>query len=417
MKKIQNKNSNASLLTGSSGRANACRRITEKINACRRMTMSGAESGRSMVEMLGTLAIIGVLSIGGIAGYSYGMDKYRANQTINDVMLMGVDIITQTSRGVVPNLSEWGTKTSQNYDFTVVRNPDDATQYGIQITGVPSRICKIVGDGLKSTVAVYVGNTNYKPNDTADPCDSSDKNTMEFYFGSINSVGMIGTECKIDSDCGDNNYCDNGLCFKGEKPLQSYGGQVCTTTADCPGDSECVSWCDSYSGCHYNQRKSCTNNITGNAGLCINGDCIEGDVCTYDQYTCGSNKYCATTSSACSEKTTGQCIPIDFTRHTIQVNGKSETWYLSNTYMSARDAEVACRSMGKTTFPSNADFIDGSSWSERAVALMDLLNGTSGYFWTSETYEDKGGDRTCIYANPRNTPSLGSACEGIAVCK
>ena len=52
------------------------------------------ESGRSMVEMLGTLAIIGVLSIGGIAGYSYGMDKYKANQTINDVMLMGVDMIT-----------------------------------------------------------------------------------------------------------------------------------------------------------------------------------------------------------------------------------------------------------------------------------------------------------------------------------
>ena len=36
------------------------------------------QSGRSMVEMLETLAIIGVLSIGGIAGYSYGMDKYRA---------------------------------------------------------------------------------------------------------------------------------------------------------------------------------------------------------------------------------------------------------------------------------------------------------------------------------------------------
>ena len=28
------------------------------------------ESGRSMVEMLGVLAIIGVLSVGGIAGYT-----------------------------------------------------------------------------------------------------------------------------------------------------------------------------------------------------------------------------------------------------------------------------------------------------------------------------------------------------------
>ena len=37
------------------------------------------ESGRSMVEMLGVLAIIGVLSIGGIAGYTLSMNRYRAN--------------------------------------------------------------------------------------------------------------------------------------------------------------------------------------------------------------------------------------------------------------------------------------------------------------------------------------------------
>ena len=38
------------------------------------------ESGRSMVEMLGVLAIIGVLSVGGIAGYTMAMNKYRANE-------------------------------------------------------------------------------------------------------------------------------------------------------------------------------------------------------------------------------------------------------------------------------------------------------------------------------------------------
>ena len=38
-----------------------------------------SQSGRSMVEMLGVLAIIGVLSIGGIAGYTMAMNRYRAN--------------------------------------------------------------------------------------------------------------------------------------------------------------------------------------------------------------------------------------------------------------------------------------------------------------------------------------------------
>ncbi len=41
------------------------------------------ESGRSMVEMLGVLAIIGVLSIGGIAGYTTAMNRYRANEIID----------------------------------------------------------------------------------------------------------------------------------------------------------------------------------------------------------------------------------------------------------------------------------------------------------------------------------------------
>ena len=41
------------------------------------------ESGRSMVEMLGVLAIIGVLSIGGIAGYTMSMRRHRANQVLD----------------------------------------------------------------------------------------------------------------------------------------------------------------------------------------------------------------------------------------------------------------------------------------------------------------------------------------------
>ena len=38
------------------------------------------QSGRSMVEMLGVLAIIGVLSVGAISGYSKAMTKYKLNK-------------------------------------------------------------------------------------------------------------------------------------------------------------------------------------------------------------------------------------------------------------------------------------------------------------------------------------------------
>ncbi len=47
--------------------------------------MRNNENGRSMIEMLGVLAIIGVLSVGGIAGYSKAMSKYRVNKTIDQI--------------------------------------------------------------------------------------------------------------------------------------------------------------------------------------------------------------------------------------------------------------------------------------------------------------------------------------------
>ncbi len=50
------------------------------------------ENGRSMIEMLGVLAIIGVLSVGGIAGYSKAMQKYRINKAIEQITLMSQNI-------------------------------------------------------------------------------------------------------------------------------------------------------------------------------------------------------------------------------------------------------------------------------------------------------------------------------------
>lgn len=53
------------------------------------------ESGRSMVEMLGVLAIIGVLSIGGIAGYTMAMNRYRANEALQAASLVAIEAIAQ----------------------------------------------------------------------------------------------------------------------------------------------------------------------------------------------------------------------------------------------------------------------------------------------------------------------------------
>lgn len=56
--------------------------------------MKELQNGRSMIEMLGVLAIIGVLSIGGLAGYTMAMNRHRANQVLDYVSRCAV--IAQT---------------------------------------------------------------------------------------------------------------------------------------------------------------------------------------------------------------------------------------------------------------------------------------------------------------------------------
>ena len=66
--------------------------------------------GRSMVEMLGVLAIIGVLSVGAIAGYSKAMMKYKLNKqteqigSILDYVNMHFDDLKRSKTDTVGNL-------------------------------------------------------------------------------------------------------------------------------------------------------------------------------------------------------------------------------------------------------------------------------------------------------------------------
>ena len=54
---------------------------------------NATQCGRSMIEMLGVLAIIGVLSVGGIAGYSKAMEKYKLNKVMSEYSMLVYGIL------------------------------------------------------------------------------------------------------------------------------------------------------------------------------------------------------------------------------------------------------------------------------------------------------------------------------------
>ena len=52
------------------------------------------QKGRSMVEMLGVLAIIGVLSVGGISGYSKAMGKFKMTKAQDQMSMVLMNVRT-----------------------------------------------------------------------------------------------------------------------------------------------------------------------------------------------------------------------------------------------------------------------------------------------------------------------------------
>ena len=126
------------------------------------------ESGRSMVEMLGVLAIIGVLSIGGIAGYTMAMNRYRANELLDTAAKVAVVAMTKNG-GVGDNA--------------------DMSDLGMDAKSVPCTT--VVGDIKSDKNGLVTINSS--------GCDDAVASVMKTIAGGkVNGASCTKTDCKID---------------------------------------------------------------------------------------------------------------------------------------------------------------------------------------------------------------------------
>ena len=119
------------------------------------------ESGRSMVEMLGVLAIIGVLSIGGIAGYTMAMNRYRANEVIDAASKMAV--IAMTKQGAPWTVSHADIGLADDgiagTDCVVkVESEDDAKIGSVTLTGTK---CTKAGSDVLTAITSIAGSSKF----------------------------------------------------------------------------------------------------------------------------------------------------------------------------------------------------------------------------------------------------------------
>ncbi len=227
------------------------------------------EGGRSMVEMLGTLAIMGVLAIGGVAGYRSMVDKSIANDIVDGVMKRAVVASQQRILGHDIDLREFtSAKIKDEYIVTPVqRYNNSASYFALDVALVPQDICdKVIDNKPRQVVAVLVNNK------AVEECPAEDA-TITFAFANTFNmdetvVPAEETRCQTNDDCKDDSakpvcgtygYCEP--CPSGTKwnetkceidcgPDKILDGNtcVCAPINGCLGQDEdtckCTGGCD-----------------------------------------------------------------------------------------------------------------------------------------------------------------------------
>lgn len=187
------------------------------------------EQGRSLVELLGVLAVIGVLTIGGIAGYNIAMTLYRANELLNGVNLLKKDLVLQlldgrphqklTSTYNITHISGFPVSLFENTNGEVL----------IEVDNIPSIVCKKVLHGKDSDQRIFVA--ELKENDyfegvwasssNVSECDNHANISMLFTLHdkmlTDMGIGVSAATCVTSLDCtGSNSVCVEGACVSGD---------------------------------------------------------------------------------------------------------------------------------------------------------------------------------------------------------
>ena len=219
------------------------------------------ETGRSMVEMLGVLAVIGVLSVGGIMGYKYGMMKYRVNETVNELNMMantyGIQMQQMTEEQTMPTdgelLNEEGAITRMGYGYEVLGFDD---HFEITLFDIPTEICEQlqktgwampydiqVAEVTAETcgeIVYYINNdlSGFAPETNNSDEDDTDEEETPLDCGLYGT--LIDNTCQCD-DGYTGNTCNRCDTSKGYKKQDSNGKCYldCEKTDSCTSENFC----------------------------------------------------------------------------------------------------------------------------------------------------------------------------------
>ena len=341
-----------------------------------------SQKGRSMVEMLGVLAIVGVLSVGGVYGYGVAMKKHKANETLHKASMLAttVSAYAMSNDGNLP--SSIADFANLGYDTELT---DNGTQFKLTMKGVGYDVCKQmqsskggIAQGVEcdettgnATITYYKNLATTEEEGKKSPTGSNSTSSFNPNGATKDDDGAVCSgdrpgECSVclknhigetsgewfDSDAlctSEGQICLFGNCIKTASDIPTFTGNFCKCDTDangeyyCGGDGEASnyaycpnsdSWCSQYGKWDENSQKCvvetfCTNNT----------DCTSDEYCHYSGVVYGN----------CQPTKKGTCVVKANSKGSFKAGttAESEGFIRSSVGMDWYSAKNFCRSYGK----------------------------------------------------------------------
>ncbi|MBQ7413259.1 MAG: hypothetical protein IJV07_03180 [Alphaproteobacteria bacterium] len=167
--------------------------------------MRQSNSGRTMMEMIGTISIMGILTIGAITGYRHIINRYRANTIISDVSTLAVLMIS----------SETNQLPEKTENYEIIFPYENDSFFGITVDNVSQDVCRqIISLNWKEPVRILFNEKTIK--------HCKEINLIDFVFPKNAGIKQF-EKCDSADDCAYPCFECNGIGICQEKQGEIIG--------------------------------------------------------------------------------------------------------------------------------------------------------------------------------------------------
>ena len=260
--------------------------------------MKYLQTGRSMLEMLAVLALMGLISFAGLVGYNEAIVRNQAVNIEKDALLRATAVNALSQSYFVRSLSENAAIDLSGFsdkiqDMTVSTKKETNASFIITYTGVPRRVCdRVIETNAIGLYKTTVNNADLSLDNMTTICTGA-TNTISFSFYRAGYTSSRVEEAGDSGSSSTTNPCAEIRC---------NGCQVCLNGV-CVNDSSKCSGCQTCNGICIDDDSKC------GSGSCINGTCycpagVSGTSCEIapectNDTDCSDPKICRNNTCMC----------------------------------------------------------------------------------------------------------------------